>query len=116
MSDKKKSLLTESEVRRFMALANIPAVGKINETMHVTQMDKGARQEEAEKYPQEEAYGQMEETYPTMGEEDETPGEEMVDVGDMAGDEMGGDDKEAKFEQIVMQLAELVGVDPPAPV
>jgi len=97
----KKSLLTESEVRRFMALANIPSIGKaaIKENAEVFEMDKGAHQAQAEAYPQEAA---------------EPAGEEEMDMGELEGgegEEAAGGDKEAKFQELVSMLADLVGVD-----
>lgn len=81
MSDKKKGLLTESEIRRFMKLANIPAVGNVNE-MHVTQMDHGGHQAIAEEFPQEEGMAM-----PHMEDE----GEETMELGD----ELGGEEEAA---------------------
>lgn len=107
MSDKKQ-LLTESEIRRFMKLANIPAIGKeevVSERMGMNQIPEDPRRE-AMGSPQEE--GMMGEEDMDMGAGAEA-GDEMMDVGDLAGE--AGGDKEAKFQEIVNMLADLIGVD-----
>jgi hypothetical protein len=110
----KKSLLTESEIRRFMTLANIPSVGKLNETSEAERYASGEPGLEMRKTPMksEGDVGVYEEDpmpeEPSAGEGDE------LDLGDMdAGGEMGagGDDKEARFEEAIMTLAELAGIE-----
>ena len=83
----KKSLLTESEVRRFMALANIPAIGGevVNERMGMNQTPESPQREYMSS-PQEEGYGSMEEMG-SMYEEDPMGDEEMPP--EAGGEEMG---------------------------
>ena len=83
----KKSLLTESEVRRFMALANIPAIGGevVNERMGMNQTPESPQREYMGS-PQEEGYGSMEEMG-SMYEEDPMGDEEMPP--EAGGEEMG---------------------------
>jgi hypothetical protein len=97
MSDKK--LLTESEIRRFMTLANIPSLGG-----KATLSEMAAPAMSAPEVKKEEAVYQEE--APTMEAEEE------MEVGDLGAEEApaaGG--KEAEFEALVKKLAELVGVD-----
>ena len=102
----KKSLLTESEIRRFMKLANIPA---LNENMYgegggqIPQDDK-TRRPEAVRPGDEDRMEEM--GMPSMEEEDQMPedamgGEEMMDAS-------GVDSKEEKMSQIIDLLDELV--------
>jgi hypothetical protein len=119
MSNKK--LLSESEVRRFMALANIPS---LNESSHVV-FDKERREKTTPKDRQ------MDESFPVpMGEEeelelgDELGGDEMdaggMEADPMGGDEMGGEpemgaaaggDMQEAFRKAVEALAQAFGVN-----
>jgi len=96
MSDK-KSLLTESEIRRFMKLANIPSVGTLKEEREGANQIPEDPRRPAMGSPQEESYGAMEEMGGGMYEEDpmadEAPeaDDEMVDVSDVAGGEGGAE-------------------------
>jgi hypothetical protein len=118
MSNKK--LLSESEVRRFMALANIPS---LNESSHVV-FDKERREKTTPKDRQ------MDESFPVpMGEEeelelgDELGGGEMdaggMEADPMGGDEMGGEpemgaaggDMQDAFRKAVEALAQAFGVN-----
>ncbi len=92
----KKSLLTESEIRRFMTLANIPALGKpIKES--ALEME-GSHEEKHEAYAHEGA----------MAEEE--AGEEEMDMGELEGgegEEAGAGGKEELVSQIIDLLDQL---------
>lgn len=97
MSNNKKSLLTESEIRRFMKLANIPAIGK-----EVIKEESEAVQPRNENYgdKKEVGYGEMEEVgYGEMGEEDEMPPE---------GEEMGGGETDSGTVEQLFSLLQTV--------
>ena len=109
----KKQLLTESEVRRFMRLANIPALGK-NLVNEVNQIPQDDRRPETDK--QEEAMdpmaGGMEggaEAAPALPAGDDMAG---LEGGETV--EVGGDvdpEKQEAFEAAVQALADAMGID-----
>ncbi len=101
----KKSLLTESEVRRFMKLAGVPSLNEMGPApgYHVTQAGHRDGQAGSNADPVQEEYMQEEEP---MAEED--PME--MDPEELGTGEEGGD-KEAKFQEVISMLADLVGVD-----
>lgn len=125
----KKQLLTETEMRRWQALANIDVIGKktVNEMMGLTD----------ELPPQDMRPGMGQPPVSPMAEADAMPpdmgapaapapagppmppegGDEVMDLGGL-GDEgegeeggMEGGDKESAFQEIVSKLADLLGVD-----
>jgi hypothetical protein len=96
----KKSLLTESEVRRFMALANIPV---LNENMYG---EGGGASPQDPRRPETVRPGdepRMAEAMPSMEEEDEMGGEEMPPEAG-AGDE----EAEAKLMSVLEDFAQKV--------
>lgn len=104
----KKSLLTESEIRRFMKLANIPAIGKelVKEESEAERRIKGDTEATSLVQPKNEGYGDMEEEgygdqeeMGYMSEEDEMPVED--DMG-------GGDASEADLEQLFTLLKKVM--------
>lgn len=88
-----------------MTLANIPTVGKLNETAQPYGGEK--------KDPMEvEGNVGMYEEDPMPEEPSAVEGDEELDLGDEMGDmEAGGDDREARFEEAIMTLAELAGIE-----
>lgn len=115
-NENKKQMLTESEVRRFMKLANLPPIGDglIKEFF--------GRQEEAappveETPPEPEMDAGMDVPPEAVGGEEDT-----LDLGDVGGEEDMGDvggevpgaeggDKEAQFAEAISMLAGLLGID-----
>lgn len=115
----KKQLLTESEVRRFMRLANIPALGKglVSEMKDEREMAREANQAPPmgapSGSPQEEAMDPMAaEAAPAadMGAADDVMG--GMEGGETV--EVGGDvdpEKKSAFEAAVQALADAMGID-----
>jgi len=129
MSNDKKQLLTETEMRRWQALANIDVIGKktVNEMLGLTD----------ELPPQDMRPGMGQTPAAPMAEADALPtgmgapatpapagppmppegGDEVMDLGGLGdegeGEESGmeGGDKESAFQEIVSKLADLLGVD-----
>jgi len=108
----KKQLLTESEVRRFMALADIPVINRpeINENLPMAakpedRQEYGSLARNENETVQEEEMLDM--AADELGGDQEDAGEEMGGEEEAA----GGEDKEAKFQELVTMLADLVGVD-----
>lgn len=117
----KKQLLTENEVRRFMKLANIPALGKnvISEMKDEREEAREANQAppmgRSSGSPQEEAMDPM----AAMGGEEAPalPAGDDAAMGGMEGGdtvEVGGDvdpEKKSAFEAAVQALADAMGID-----
>lgn len=113
----KKQLLTESEMRRFMKLANIPVLKEGVYGEGGGQIPQDPRREETVRPGEGDRMAEA-----GMYEEDPMPeaemggeggeGEEELELGDLEGGAEGaGGDKEAKFQELVSMLADLVGVD-----
>lgn len=103
----KKSLLTESEVRRFMSLANIPVINNVNETkMGVNQIPSDVRREQVGP-PQEEGYSSMEEMG-SMYEEDPMGDEEMPPEAGAEEAGASGEASEAKLMSVLQDFAQKV--------
>ena len=106
----KKSLLTESEIRRFMTLANIPALGQ-DKKANLTEMYGSGRPEEQEGEGLHREEDTMQEMAPAMEEEDEMPkdametGDEEMDVsglGDGAAGAMSADELAEKIVDVLV--------------
>lgn len=109
----KKQLLTESEVRRFMRLANIPALGKALVTeaeKAVNQIPQDTRRPETA-MTEEEMPGMAGDAAPAL------PAGDMPPEGGMEGGEtveVGGDvdpEKQQAFEAAVQALADAMGIE-----
>jgi hypothetical protein len=110
MSDK-KSLLTESEIRRFMTLANIPVLkeGVYGES---GQSPQDPRHPETVRPGDEKRMAEAGEEEMDLGElsDEEPAGEEAAAGEEMPAGDMGGS-KEEELKNVFQTLADLVGVD-----
>lgn len=129
MSNDKKQLLTETEMRRWQALANIDVIGKktVNEMLGLTDelppqdMRPGMGQTPAAPMAEADALptGMGAPATPAPADPPMPPegGDEVMDLGGLGdegeGEESGmeGGDKESAFQEIVSKLADLLGVD-----
>ena len=121
-----KTLLNESEIRRFMKLASIEPLAEngfdkfsdsnaIEEEKHDDDDDKMEEELEVTEMAMDEEEISEEDDEPEMDMPGDEPEMDMapepeMDMGDDSPD-MGGDDKEDQFMDLVRQLADLVGVE-----
>ena len=109
----RKTLLTEAQVRQFMKLAHVPAIGsnRLQEMGYGMTEEDPIEDEEGPDDPSmdaDAAFPPEDEAAPEM---DAAPEDDMGDMGDV---EMGDSvpvDKEDKFSDLVQQLADLVGIE-----
>lgn len=108
----RKTLLTEAQVRQFMKLAHVPAIG----SNRLQEMGYGMTEEDPIEDEEEEIDGMGPE--PAMDPNAEMPPEdELAPEMDVASDgdmDMGDSvpvDKEDQFSDLVKQLADLVGIE-----
>jgi len=109
----RKTLLTEAQVRQFMTLAHVPAIGsnRLQEMGYGMTEEDPIEDEEGPDDPSmdaDAAFPPEDEAAPEM---DAAPEDDMGDMGDV---EMGDSvpvDKEDKFSDLVQQLADLVGIE-----
>lgn len=106
-----KILLTENEMRRFMKLANIPALNEnASEEPDAEKEDKEEDKKEAPEHEKTETPD--EETAEDAGEEtDSADLADDAELGDLDVTDADGESKEQMFKNIVSQIAELIGVE-----
>lgn len=114
----RKTLLTEAQVRQFMKLAHVPAIGssRLQEMGYgygITEEDPIEDEEIPDDLTMEPA-GAADAEFPPEGEVADEPAPELDvapedDMGDMEGSV--GVAKEDEFADLVQQLADLVGVE-----
>lgn len=106
----KKQLLTESEMRRFMALANIPSLNPVNETYSVGGM-AGQEQELEEVYSED---GDMPQETPPEAppapEADAAGGDDTMELGDLGGAVGGLELSPEQSEQVLQAFAKALGI------
>ena len=103
----KKSLLTESEIRRFMKLANIPAIGKelVKEESEAINRIQGDTEATSAVLPRSEGYTAGMEEEDQMPELDDAGGEEeTMKLGDEAAEGAG----EEVSDELAMKVAKAV--------
>lgn len=106
----KKQLLTESEMRRFMTLANIPSLNPVNETYSVGGM-AGQEQELEEVYSEDgDMSPEAAPEAPPAPEADAAGGDDTMELGDLGGAAGGLELSPEQSEQVLQAFAKALGI------